>query len=712
MPEQNPQNVAAFNPADFSLPASLSTNEAPKMVYSVIANTDQSSLSCYVQTVFHRSAGKSSPGARLTDQAQPMVRNAEDMQFNSNNDVHSQIASAPQSFAPPIIDAQQYREQNAQPYRLTDQTPAVGDAIYYPPASAPTSESFAPPANRSTLPYAPKENTQRSERSETSKSVLDVSKRNAPTSENNNSHPTRSQALIEKTKLVDLRPRSQESSELAIQKQPARDANTTVEQQTSSSIPKMSAEIYSETGFLKRQAFSDKFSVTKAKAQDKKTTKKVIYLKSTPSEQRSAKLEVPQFKQPVSPITEPVQPQLVPDYAMLPPMPTQVPPAEITSTANEATTMLPEATPTKTNIDFATEPVKTFTSPFEAVEESVEEIIEQPVDTQSLPAEENHQASTSSAPPLQMTESESLETETQQNEIALEANASEFQPTQRPVQTAEEAFSDNSASGFNDSDFTEVSKAEVVDASPAPSTNSHENSFQVVGYRQAKADFQREEIDQTIRSGRQQQPQIILPKFEFNPITSSQKSHTQLTAMTVQNSQQDVPSNYHFETPWLSPWWMLIGLIPLALYLGTTKLFRDEEEEFAFHNDDLNSTESFDFGRDFGKIGGSKSDTVYGEDDSLTKIQSTIRRANQKSADTSRFEIESEPTTSRSTVAFAESLIFELPTTEACANSNFAEEISLDHSPNFSEAVDTEAGRKKKKNRKKRTAKQLKKRRR
>ena len=158
---------------------------------------------------------------------------------------------------------------------------------------------------------------------------------------------------------------------------------------------------------------------------------------------------------------------------------------------------------------------------------------------------------------------------------------------------------------------------------------------------------------------------------------------------------------------------MLIGLIPLALYLGTTKLFRDEEEDFSFYEDDLASSESFEFGSDFGKIGGSRSDTVYGKDDSLTKIRSTIQRANRQPTESSHLEAKSDSKSSRATVAFAESLIFELPSDEGCASPKFAQEISLDHSPNFSDAVEPEIGtKKKKKNRNKKAAKQLKKRRR
>ena len=362
MPEQNPQNAAAFNPAAFSLPASLTTNKSPSLVYSVIANSDQPALSSYTQTVFHRSSGRTSPGATLTDQTPPTIRNAGDMHQNINGAGQSQNYMAPQTFAPPIIDAQQHREQSAQTYRLTDQTPAVGDAIYYPPAPTQSSESFAPPANRSTLPYVPKENTKPSERSEAVESVLEVSKKSAPKANTEQSSQTRSQTLIEKTKLVDLRPRSQEPSELTVAKQPARDANTTVDQQ-SSSTP---VEQYSETGFLKRQAFSNKFSVTRTTGEEKKSTKKVIYLKSAPV--RSAKLEVPQFRQPAELEAKPVQPRSVPAYAMLPPIPSETSTTEIsstiTSTVSESTTFTPEAAPAETAKESIPEPVTAFVNPF------------------------------------------------------------------------------------------------------------------------------------------------------------------------------------------------------------------------------------------------------------------------------------------------------------------------------------------------------------
>ena len=487
MPEQNPQNVAAFNPANFSLPASLTTNEVPTLVYSVIAKTDQPSLSYYTQTVFHRSSGTPSPGARLTDQAQPAVRNAEDMPSYSNNDVYSQTTTAPQTFAPPIINAQQYREQNTQPYRLTDQTPVVGDAIYYPTAPAQSNESFAPPANRSTLPYVPKENLQQRDRSETSKSVLDVSKRTAPKLGSENSDPFHAQALVEKTKLVDLRPRSKKSAELFIAKQPARDVNTTVEEQASSSTPEESVELYSETGFLKRQAFSSKFSVTQAKAQENKTTKKVIYLKSAPAKQKSAKLEVPQFKQPVTSKTESVQPKLVPDYAMLPPIPQQTQSAEMASTVNEPATMPPEATTPKTKIEFTKEPTAAFSNPFEAVKEDVKETIEQPFEALAVPVDEDFQASTSNSSPFEMTETKLFETETQQVETAPKISVPKFQPIQQPLPNVENAAPQTPASGFSDSDFTQLENTTFADAPPTTARDSHETPFQVAGYRQAKA---------------------------------------------------------------------------------------------------------------------------------------------------------------------------------------------------------------------------------
>ena len=731
MPEQNPQNVTTFNPADFSLPASISTNEAPTLIYRVIANSDQPAMSSYVQTVFHRSSGTTSPGATLTDQALPAVRRPEDMQPFSDGSAYSQNDTATQTFAPPIINVQQQRAQNVQPYRLTDQVPAVGDAIYYPPAQTQSNESFAPPANRSALPYVPKENSRPSESSEAIESVLDVSKHTAKKIDSEKSNPIHSQALVEKTKLVDLHPRSQQSTDLTIAKQPARDANTTTDQAVSPATPTESVELYSETGFLKRQAFSSKFTVTQDQAEEKQPTKKIIYLKSAPAQERSAKLEVPQFQRRetltadiVEPKTEtpfiaqPTPPKLVPDYAMLPPIPTQTPPtptAESTSTISEATTFVPEPSPFESPKESITEPVTTSTNPFEAVEEPAEEIVEQSADTNPTPVDEESQAAAESESTFQMVESKAIETENSQAQNATEPREDELQSIQKPVATVEYKKPSSPASGFDDADFIKLEKAEIVEAPPAPSTNTRESSFQVVGYRQAKADTKINFHNAQTKLGNEnvakQPTQIILPKFQFNQPTSPQKSQTQLIAMTVQNTKQESLTNHQFEMPWLSPWWMLIGLIPIALYLGTTKLFQDDDEDFAYYNEDDGSSKSIDFGSDYGKIGGSKSDALYGNDDSLTKIQSTIRQANRQQLDSKRVKPAAAP--SRSTVAFAESLIFELPSTEACANPSLAQEISRDQSPNFEDAFEIEVEPKKsKKTNNKKSAKKQKKRKR
>ena len=718
MPEQNPQNVAAFNPANFSLSASLSANEAPTLTYSVIANSDQNSLSSYVQTVFHGSSGTNLPGATLTDQAQPAIRDAEDMQSYSNDAVYSQNDTITRTFAPPIINARQYRNQTVEPYRLTDQAPVIGDAIYYPTAPTQPSESFAPPTDRSALPYVPKVNSQPSERSKDMESVLDVSKHTAPKSDSEKSNPTRSQALIEKTKMVDLRARPQQSAEKTFAEQPTRDDNTTADQQLSSSTPAKSAELYNETGFLKRQAFSSKFSVTRDEVNEERSTHKIIYLKSSPAKERSAKLEVPQFQSPVSLKAEPVQPKSVPDYTMLPPIAPQTPTAEPTLTVSEATTFLPEATPLEKIEETTSEPVATFTNPFESVKTAVEDPIEQPVDTNSEPVKEELNDSTIGKSPFESAEtsleSKLIEPEIQQIAAASKAIETSFQPVKQPVLKAENTKTNSPSSGFSDADFNRLEKSEIVEAPPAPPTDTRANPFHVVGYRQAKADtkvdIHKKEINYEVQNGSQQQTQIILPKFEFKPISSSHTSQTQLTTMTVQNANRGRQPDHQFETPWLSPWWMLIGLIPLALYLGTTKLFQDDEDDFAYRHDDFGPQNSFDFGSDYGKSGGSKSDAVYGNDDSLSKIQSTIRKANQQPVDSS--DIESEVAPLRSSVAFAESLIFDLPSTEACADIRLAQEISSDQSPNFSAIeIEIETSRTKK-TRNKKSAKKSKKRKR
>ena len=312
-------------------------------------------------------------------------------------------------------------------------------------------------------------------------------------------------------------------------------------------------------------------------------------------------------------------------------------------------------------------------------------------------------------------DTEPAETEAEQFAAPPEPIDSEFQPIQGSEPLDQGRPTTTSKSDFSSSNSTRLEIPEIVEGPPAPPASPRENSFQVVGYRQAKADtkagFHNARIGKEIRSDAGQKQQIILPKFKFsNPITSSPHSQTQLTAMTTQNAGLERLQDNQFETPWLSPWWMLIGLIPLALYIGTTKLFRDDDES-AYYGEDLDSSKAFKFDSDFGKNGGSKSDSVYGNDDTLSKIQSTIRQANRQPKEAIPVKTESVPT--RSTVAFAESLIFEEPTSEAGGISSIIKELSPNQSPNFSNSSEAEiAAVKRKKARNKKSSKKSRKQRR
>ena len=131
---------------------------------------------------------------------------------------------------------------------------------------------------------------------------------------------------------------------------------------------------------------------------------------------------------------------------------------------------------------------------------------------------------------------------------------------------------------------------------------------------------------------------------------------------------------------------MLIGLIPIALYLGTMKLFRDEDEYHSHKNELFGSR--VEFTSDFGELGRSKSDDFYGRQDRVATVQGP-----------SGEEVRLDVGTSQSPAQFAESLQFELPSSKEVAQSSFGQELRIDQSPNFSNSAKPKTGLKKKKQR-------------
>ena len=119
---------------------------------------------------------------------------------------------------------------------------------------------------------------------------------------------------------------------------------------------------------------------------------------------------------------------------------------------------------------------------------------------------------------------------------------------------------------------------------------------------------------------------------------------------------------------------MLVGLIPLVLYVATTRIFTDEELEL-----EEKFAGSVRFESDFGTPGRSKSDAIYGDDKESGILENRYLQLDEQ------FQI------SRLSIPFAEPLFCELPVDESqksvitdIGGTSTATELSAEHSPNFS----------------------------
>ncbi len=232
-------------------------------------------------------------------------------------------------------------------------------------------------------------------------------------------------------------------------------------------------------------------------------------------------------------------------------------------------------------------------------------------------------------------------------------------------------------------------RSDFTNSASNPSLNSQSGPFQVIGHRRTDFAKDSESITSKLESADSsevaagQRTKIILP--EFKPSSSYENEHQHFTATTLESGHRaETRSEQQFETPWLSPWWMLIGLIPIALYIGTMKLFKDEDEYHSHKNELFGS--HLDFDRDFEDIGSSKSDAIYGREDE-------VPIARGPSGEAVRLDIDP----LQSPIAFAESREFELPSSTEVAQPAFGPELRIDQSPNFSESGRPKTGSQKRK---------------
>ena len=761
MPEQNSQNVKAFDPATFSMPAQ------PSMKYSVIANATEPELSSYVQTVHIRPLGSITPGARLSDQAPTGRRTTEDMQSQRQDAQTYNYAPttdrAIQPPIPPVTNGVSRNQQSSVQFNLSDQTTGATEARSYQPKQT---RSFAPPADRSNLPYVRRTETSPTRKADSSAAFVDATNKESNRAENQNSIAKEPPFAIARTKLVDLG-RGSNQTEM-----PQRDHNTITQK---------------PTAFLNREAFSDKFKITpsdKRELQRDGRNGKVIYLKSVPPADRTAKLHVPKFVHQGAPETvtepaqtEPTQPQIIrwpivdsaQEQILFPAPVVTVSPAPMEADFASAA---PANVAETTKIDFAEVSIENSTAsasdrgtqtafdPFQGAEETTEDVDStfdpfQTTETSEATDQDSPFESTPGPPPIfdspqkQTTpvksspfESSSFESAPQESS-AFESASVEVSPFQStpdqtspfrsnlfpsPPSTLESenvgplgsgqvnvsmkqpkslvdsmddfaaptppvpsvsvvANAQGEASQFDTSPSEQSLRAETsvgrtdFTTFASDSSNARDSPFQVVGHRRTETkdpviftDRFEAKASQAVKEAN---AEFLLPSFK--PSAVVENAHQHFTATTLQSGHRlEGRSSQSFETPWLSPWWMLIGLIPILLYVGTMKLFKDEDE-YHSHKAELFGSQ-LKFASDFGEIGRSKSDATYGRQDPVRTVGGPAAAA---------VRLDGGP--SQSAIDFAETLEFELPlSTEVAQPACALPELRIDQSPNFSPALQME----------------------
>jgi len=756
MSEPNFPSAKAFNPASFTMPAQ------PSLTYTVIAGTNRSEISSYVQTVFHRPLGTQSPGATLTDQAPPAIRTAQGMR-SARQDQQPYDGAQTNGFAqqPPVtptIHSDSQFQRSSLRLNLSDQATGLTDAKFI---GSDQTQSFAPPADHSNLPYVPRTKVGLKQQADSSPSVLNWAHK-VQEKDTQNPAAKEPQVSTSKTTLVDLRQGSAQSEI------PQRDQNTIAEK---------------PDGFLKRVAFSNKFSVTPSgeqKVEKAKPTGKIIYLKSVSPEELTAKLKLPTVVQEEDhqPIAE-TEVTRLPEPAVESAVPQpQIIKWPIVDSGREGGLFpAPVSTPKEADVVSAGKPIDTATTKIDFTEVNSKAVVEpemaEPETDQSTVSTFNPFATTDapdypleSAPaesfPFKSTPVESASVASSPFESApvesspfesspFESSPFESAPAQSspldtaPVQSSPFGTTPSQTSPFQPSpssspfessdgadlseskfdvtqsqpktftaimtDFTEASPPEASESSVStkkvsvsdldsasveesanqvattksskitsqvskPSAKPQNATFRVAGHRSVNLKSEssldaRKFKSSDSEANQPQRSKIILP--EFKPSVAAQADH-HLTASTLQiGHRSDAKGEQQFDTPWLSPWWMLIGLIPIAIYFGTQKYFRDEDEYHSHKNELFGSRLNFE--GDFDDLGKSKSDTLYGGRDEVATVKGP-------SGEVVRFDDD----VAQSPIEFAQSLDFELPSSEDVAQSSVGQELQIDQSPNFSQS--------------------------
>lgn len=651
MPEHDSQNANAFSPAKFALSGGLeaSSDQSPVRINESALQSTTTEAALNDARAMEAVDGQVLDQSRVIRTAQQWLPDQPPRQFSQD------------SFAPPVVTQHPDVHPTQNTFNFTDQSiawPAEGNG----PAVA--NPSFAPPADRSTLPFVPRADSINDSPSGLQGAVQVPSEKNTAAVDAGHAAVNRTSNFATKTKLIDLNRRTAQASK------PSRDNSPQVAD--------------APTEFLSREPFSDQFLVVPSRSGRspassaksnlaKSSPSKIIFLVSQESSKPSpsiaqgppATLSAPLLRKPTvrpregqSPASNQADVSLImpkavgADFVARPPQHALVidnplPPPESPFTPSS---------PVETD--------QTHAAQEPSVENLVDATLPNSLENSDVQGEAFHQ-----------TQDDAFgETVLDQEEVA-------FSPGQSFVKTQQ---------GFTESDFIALeSKETFAQQSSRPSSagryvnevnqSSAEHSanpFRVANHRRSETD--RNDVTgagqglSNTRESSQPGNRIILPNFRLR---QSNFSNQETMASTVQRNEHPRSADHVSETPWLSAWWMLIVIVPIALYLSTTKLFRDQEED-GYENDSQDidwpgMATPVKFGSDFGVIGRSKSDAIYGTDEVSGFDEHDLERIDKQ------FTIDS------SAEPICESIFLEIPTVEDVDAPIQVQEISANQSPNF-----------------------------
>lgn len=589
--------------------------------------------------VFNPSNFKVSNHGRLTDQAdQPLVADQTIVAGQQLRTVQFSEIYQGDSFAPPRDVPTPRFPADATTLNFTDQPASPFSSVPLSRQENPPASSFAPPIDRSGLSFVPKVqvkqnvDTQTKNNSHAVQSEMESALSSAETSGRN--YPNGD--WVAKTKLTNLKERSQIGGGQA---------------KGAVAGPKESP------AFLTREAFSNRFFV------------------STPQSNAEAKFKA----QPGAPLSN--QPKiifLVSDQETGTQDAGHSSPDVLPSAQQHALEQAPES-PFVTKSDAT--PSQALSSDFIADSPESTDIGQaNPTTTEdqaSLPPITEHRTADDVLEALVVPQTTATERDIDDSTYSIDRGLSEasaktlqgFTDADLSALDSLESSLDRFLVSQGSPHMNRLAEAGRVKQDPDSALN---NPFQFAGYR-SKTGISETRTDDAIGGNH-----IILPKFGLGGTSSRAESFA--NAASVQQTSGYRSNEPASAAPWLSGWWMLIALIPIALYLVKTKWggelggWGDDDRDIGLANPQGRSVNEagFDFAADFSELGRSKSDAIYGADDLI---------AGQE------FEaIDDQFTIPTSADEFPKSVFFEMHKIDALENLEQDFELSPDQSPNFGAA--------------------------